>query len=59
VLLPLIPNHADPNANYLEFTGSILYGRGVGRYATGQLPDVTIAADGSLTPVVGLSADLP
>ena len=56
MLLPLIPNHVDPSANYLEFTGSILYGRGVGRYATGQLPDVTIAADGSLTPLVGLSA---
>jgi hypothetical protein len=49
VLLPLIPK-------YLEFTGSILYGRGIGRYAAGQLPDVTIAADGSLTPVTGLTA---
>jgi hypothetical protein len=49
MLLPLIPR-------YLEFTGSILYGRGVGRYAAGQLPDVTIAADGSLTPLTGLSA---
>jgi hypothetical protein len=49
VLLPLIPK-------YLEFTGSILYGQGVGRYAAGQLPDVTIAVDGSLTPVTGLSA---
>jgi hypothetical protein len=49
VLLPLIPK-------YLEFTGSILYGQGVGRYAAGQLPDVTIAVDGSLTPLTGLSA---
>jgi hypothetical protein len=49
VLLPLIPK-------YLEFTGSILYGRGIGRYGAGQLPDVTIAADGSLTPLVGLAA---
>jgi hypothetical protein len=49
VLLPLIPQ-------YLEFTGNVLYGRGVGRYAAGQLPDVTIASDGSLTPLVGLSA---
>jgi hypothetical protein len=48
VLLPLIPR-------YLEFTGNVLYGRGVGRYAPGQLSDVTIAADGSLTPLVGLS----
>jgi len=37
VLLPLIPK-------YLELTGSILYGRGIGRYGAGQLPDVTIAA---------------
>jgi hypothetical protein len=49
MLLPLIPK-------YLEFTGSILYGQGVGRYASGQLPDATIAIDGSLTPVTGLSA---
>lgn len=42
--------------NYLEFTGSILFGQGVGRYAAGQLPDVTIASDGSLTPLTGLSA---
>jgi hypothetical protein len=48
MLLPLIPK-------YLEFTGSILYGQGVGRYAAGQLPDVTIAVDGSLTPLTGLS----
>ena len=49
MLLPLIPK-------YLEFTGSVLYGQGVGRYAAGQLPDATIAIDGSLTPLTGLSA---
>jgi hypothetical protein len=49
VLLPLIPNR-------LEFTGSVLYGQGIGRYGAGQLPDVTIAADGSLTPLTGLQA---
>ncbi|HZD29746.1 MAG TPA: hypothetical protein VE251_13765 [Xanthobacteraceae bacterium] len=49
VLLPLIPK-------YLELTASGLYGRGVGRYAAGQLPDVTIAADGSLSLVTGWSA---
>jgi hypothetical protein len=49
VLLPLIPK-------YLDFTGNILYGRGIGRYGAGQLPDATIAADGSLTPLVGLAA---
>jgi hypothetical protein len=49
VLLPLIPK-------YLEFTANGLYGRGVGRYGAGQLPDVTIAADGSLSLVRGWSA---
>jgi len=49
VLLPLIPK-------YLELTRSILYGRGIGRYGAGQLPAVTIAADGSLTPLTGLTA---
>jgi len=49
VLLPLIPK-------YLEFTGSFLYGRGISRYGAAQLADVTIAADGSLTPLTGLSA---
>ncbi len=47
VLLPVIPK-------YLEFTGSVLYGQGIGRYGAGQLPDVTIGADGSLTPLTGL-----
>lgn len=47
VLLPLIPKQ-------LEFTGSVLYGQGIGRYGAGQLPDATIAADGSLTPLTGL-----
>src|SRR6516225_7667364 len=49
VLLPLIPK-------YLELTANGLYGRGVGRYGAGQLPDVTIAADGSLSLVTGWSA---
>jgi hypothetical protein len=49
VLLPLIPK-------YLDLTANGLYGRGVGRYGAGQLTDVTIAADGSLTPVTGWSA---
>lgn len=47
--VPLIPK-------YLEFTGNVMYGKGVGRYAAGQLPDVTIAADGSLTPLTELTA---
>jgi hypothetical protein len=49
VLLPLIPK-------YLDFTGSVLYGRGISRYGAGQLTDVTIAADGSLTPLTGVNA---
>jgi hypothetical protein len=49
VLLPVVPK-------YLEFTGSVLYGQGIGRYGAGQLPDVSIAADGSLTPLTGLTA---
>jgi len=49
VLLPLLPQ-------YLDLTASALYGRGVGRYAAGQLPDVTIAPDGSLSLVRGWSA---
>jgi hypothetical protein len=49
VLLPLIPK-------YLDFTGSVLYGRGISRYGAGQLSDVTIAADGSLTPLTGVNA---
>ena len=49
VLLPVI-------AKYLDFEARGLYGRGVGRYAAGQLPDVTIASDGSLAPLTGFSA---
>jgi hypothetical protein len=47
VLLPLIPK-------YLDAQASVMYGRGIGRYGAGQLPDVTIAADGSLAPVTVL-----
>ena len=49
VLLPLI-------SHYTEFTGNVMYGRGVSRYASGQHADVTIAADGSLTPLPALTA---
>lgn len=47
VLLPLIPK-------YLDVQASVMYGRGIGRYGAGQLPDVTIAPDGSLAPVTVL-----
>jgi outer membrane murein-binding lipoprotein Lpp len=49
VLIPLIPQ-------YLEFTGNIMYGRGISRYASGQHADATIAADGSITPLPALTA---
>jgi hypothetical protein len=48
VLLPLIPK-------YLEFTGSIMYGRGIGRYGAGQMPDVTITAVGPSAPSTNTS----
>jgi hypothetical protein len=47
VLLPLIPK-------YLDVQASVMYGRGIGRYGAGQLPDVTIAPDGSLAPLTVL-----
>jgi hypothetical protein len=49
VLLPLIPS-------YLDFTAQGLYGRGIGRYGAGQLPDVFVGPDGSLTPIIGFTA---
>ena len=47
VLLPVI-------SRYVDVQGSIMYGTGIGRYGAGQLPDVTIAADGSLAPITAL-----
>ena len=49
VLLPVVPK-------YLDLQASFMYGRGIGRYGSGQLPDVTIAADGSLAPIPALHA---
>jgi hypothetical protein len=49
VLLPAIPT-------FLDLQGSVLYGQGIGRYGSAQLPDVTFAADGSLTPVTAIQA---
>ncbi len=42
--LPLIPK-------YLDVTGNVLAGYGVGRYGAGQLPDATFKADGSPAPL--------
>ena len=44
ILIPVIPKTLD-----LQF--SALTGRGIGRYGSGQLPDVTYNADGSLAPI--------
>jgi hypothetical protein len=49
VLLPVVPK-------YLDLQASFMYGRGIGRYGSGQLPDVTIAADGSLAPITARHA---
>jgi hypothetical protein len=49
VLLPVIQK-------YVDFTGNVMYGRGIGRYGAGNLPDVTIASDGSLSPLTELTA---
>ncbi|HEY2064781.1 MAG TPA: hypothetical protein VGG84_02405 [Gemmatimonadaceae bacterium] len=40
-----------PFAKMADLTISGLYGRGIGRYGTSQLPDVTVHADGSLAPI--------
>jgi hypothetical protein len=49
VLLPVLPK-------YLDLQASFMYGRGIGRYGSGQLPDVTIASDGALAPITALHA---
>jgi hypothetical protein len=39
---------------YADFEGDILYGSGVGRYGSSQLPDATFAANGSIKPLRNL-----
>lgn len=48
-LLPAVPK-------FLDLQGSVLYGQGIGRYGSGQLPDVTFDANGKLSPVTALQA---
>jgi hypothetical protein len=48
VLLPVLPQ-------YLDLQGSVLYGQGIGRYTSSQLPDAVIGPTGSLSPVTALS----
>jgi hypothetical protein len=43
-ILPIMPK-------MLDFQVSGLVGQGIGRYGSGQLPDVTFAADGSIHPL--------
>ena len=49
VLLPVIPK-------LLDLQGSVLYGKGIGRYGASQLPDVVVGSDGSLSPITALQA---
>jgi hypothetical protein len=48
VLLPVV-------AKYLDLQGSVLYGQGIGRYTSSQLPDAVVGPTGSLTPLTMLS----
>jgi hypothetical protein len=48
-ILPLVPKQLDLQADFL-------YGDGIGRYGTSQLPDVAIKPTGILVPVPGLQA---
>jgi hypothetical protein len=47
-LLPVVPK-------ILDLQGSVLYGQGIGRYTSSQLPDAIIGPSGSLTPLTALS----
>jgi hypothetical protein len=48
VLLPAIPK-------ILDLQGSVLYGQGIGRYTSSQLPDAVVGPDGKLSPITMLS----
>jgi len=48
-LMPIWPK-------FVDLQGSILYGQGLGRYGSSQLPDVTIGPDGTLQPLRTLQA---
>lgn len=43
-------------AKQLDFQGTFLVGRGIGRYGSAQLPDVAVAPDGRLASISGYSA---
>lgn len=44
IILPLVPNQLN-----LQVSG--IYGKGIGRYGSGQLPDVTVDAGGNMVPL--------
>jgi len=48
-LLPVIDK-------YLDLQGSVLYGKGIGRYGNDQLADVVVGSDGALAPITALQA---
>ncbi len=43
-VIPIVPK-------YVELTGNVLGGYGIGRYGAGQLPDATFKADGAPAPL--------
>ena len=47
-LWPIMPS-------YLDLSGMAMVGKGVGRYAAAQLPDVIVAGDGTLHPIKEVS----
>jgi len=47
-LLPVI-------TKWLDQQGSVLYGQGIGRYTSSQLPDAVVGPNGALTPLTALS----
>jgi hypothetical protein len=49
VLLPIIPS-------FLDLSAEAMAGKGVGRYAAGQLSEVVVGPDGSLMPIKEVSA---
>jgi hypothetical protein len=49
VLMPVVPK-------LLDLQGSVLYGRGIGRYGAAQLSDVVVASDGTLSPITAWHA---
>ena len=45
-----------PVPQILDLQGSVLYGKGIGRYGASQLSDVVVQSDGTLSPITALHA---